>query len=190
MSRLLSRAPAFVGTLGALACALGTAGCAKDPTELYVYVGADATVTQAITSILVTVTGTTNVTSRAFQSLDNAAPDADIPTFRFPAFLDLQLTRDGISGPVVVEVDASDPTMSTATLATASAPTTLQANKTTSLDVVLTAVPQTGGGGAGGAGADGVGGADGLGGAGGDGAGGMGGAGGDGAGGMGGAGGI
>lgn len=147
------RTPALVGLLAGL---LTGAGCAQSPTELVVFTGADATVPPAITSILVTVTSADKTTNRVFQSLGAAAPDADIPLFSFPTILDLQLTRDGISGPVQVDVAASDPTMSDAVLATASVATTLTANKTTNVSVLLTAAPGAGGaagaGGAGGAG--------------------------------------
>jgi len=138
----------------ALGCALvgllGAAGCAQSPTELVVFAGADATVPPAITSIQVTVTSADKTTTRVFQSLGAAAPDADIPLFSFPTFLDLQLTRDGISGPVQVDVAASDPTVDDTVLASASIATTLAANKTTKVSVLLTATPSAGAGGAGG----------------------------------------
>jgi hypothetical protein len=162
----------------AMACLLAaTGGCAQSPTELVVHTSIDPTVTQPITSILVTVTGVQTTTSRVFQSLSAAAPDADIPIFYFPTILDLQLTRDGISGPVQVDVAASDPTIDATVIATASAAVTLPANKTTTVSVVLTAAPP-GTGGAGGAGAGGAGGSGGGGSAGPGGAGGFGGAGG------------
>ena len=147
---------------------LAAAGCAQSPTELVVYTGPDPGVTiPPITSIMVTVTGAgAATTSRVFQSLGNATGDADIPQFAFPAVLDLQLTRDGITGPVQVDVAASDLTIDDTVLASGSITTTLTANKTTKVAVVLTATPGTSGtGGAGGAGAGGAAGATGAGGA-------------------------
>ena len=159
----------------ALACLVaGLAACAQSPTEQVVFTSVDATVTRPITSILVTVTGAQTRTSRVFQSLSAPAPDADIPVFYFPTSLDLQLTRDGISGPVQVDVAASDPTIDDTLIATGSVAATLPANQTTKVSVVLTAAPPgtAGAAGAGGAagGAGGVAGAGGAGGAGGDGA--------------------
>jgi len=130
----------------------GAAGCAQSPTELVVYTGVDATVTRPITSILVTVTGAQTTTNRVFQSLSAPTGDADIPIFYFPTILDLQLTRDGVSGPVQVDVAASDPTIDDTVIAAATVAASLPANQTTKVSVVLTATPAGTGGGAGGAG--------------------------------------
>lgn len=151
-----------------LGLSAGSAGCAQNPTELVVYASADATVTRAITSILVTVTGAQTTTSRVFQSLAAPTGDASIPDFYFPTVLDLQLTRDGVSGPVQIDVAGSDPTIDASVIATGSVAATLPPNKTTNVSVLLTAAPPGtgGGGGAGGAGgAAGGGGAGGAGGA-------------------------
>lgn len=130
----------------------GAAGCAQSPTELFVSVSADATVPSHLTSMHVTVTGTSGQTSRDFQSLSAPADDAAVPDFSLPTVLVLQLTRDGVSGPVEIRVDASDPTMTGDTvLATGSVAATLPAHQTTQASVVLTAVaPGTGGAGGGG----------------------------------------
>jgi len=160
--------PSSWGTIGrtasaalAMACLLAGGGCAQSPTELVVHTSVDSTVARPITSILVTVTGVQTTTSRVFQSLSAAGPDADIPIFYFPTALDLQLTRDGISGPVQVDVAASDPTVDATVIAAASVAVALPANKTTEVSVVLTAAPP-GTGGAGGSGAGGAGGAGGA----------------------------
>ena len=160
-------APWALACLVAACLVAGLAACAQSPTELVVFASVDATVTRPITSILVTVTGAQSRTSRVFQSLSAPAPDADIPVFYFPTSLDLQLTRDGISGPVQIDVAGSDPTIDDTLIATGSVAATLPANQTTKVSVVLTAAPPATAGAAGAAGAGGAGGARGAGGAGG-----------------------
>ena len=129
----------------AIVCAMSlatvTAGCAKDPTELLLTVSVDSTVTQQITSILVTVNGATGGTSHIFQSLAAPAADAFIPAFYFPTSLDLLITKDGVAGDAQIVVEASDPTISDTVLARGALAATITAAKTTTASVVLTAVP-------------------------------------------------
>jgi hypothetical protein len=167
--------PARATALALLAA--GAAGCAKSPTDLQIYVYADANDMKPITSMLVTISCSQGVATHIFQSLSAPAADAYIPNFPFPALLDSQLTRDGVSGACQVKVDASDPTVDGTVLASGTVAATIPANATTLVNVTLTANPAADGG-AGGAGVGGAGGA-GAGGAGGNGgAGGLGGAGG------------
>ena len=89
----------------------------------------------------------------------------------FPALLDTQLTRDGVSGACQVTVDANDPTIDDTVLASGTVAATVPANTTTKVSIILTAVPPSpGAGGAGGASAvaGGAGGVAGAGGSGGD----------------------
>jgi len=138
----------------------GAAGCAKDPTDLQVYVGVDSTVTTPITSMRVTVACAQGVASHDFQALSAPAADANIPQFPFPALLDTQLSRDGVSGACQVTVDASDPTIDSTVLASGTVAATVPANATTKVSIILTAVAPAGGAG-GAAGAGGVAGAGG-----------------------------
>ena len=162
-ARAVERTRARAWALALLAA--GTAGCAKDPTDLQVYVGEDATVTQAITSMRVTVACAQGVATHDFQALSAPAADADIPQFPFPALLDTQLTRDGVSGACQVTVDARDPTIDDTILASGTVAATVRANATTKVSIILTAVsPSPGAGGAGGSAGGAGGGASGAGG--------------------------
>jgi len=163
LGRAFERTRARAWTIALLLA--GTAGCAKDPTDLQVYVGIDDTVTAAITSMRVTVACAQGVASHDFQALNAPSADAYIPQFPFPALLDAKLTRDGVSGACQVTVDARDPTIDDTLLATGTVATTVPANATTKVSIILTAVPPASGGagGAGGAGG-GAGGAGGVGG--------------------------
>ena len=118
-----------------------TFGCAKDPTEVLLTVGVDTTVTQQITSLLVTLSWPTGTTSRVYQSLGAPAADADIPQFYFPALLDILLTADGVSGETQILVEGSDPTISDTVLANGTVTVPVASDKTTTTSVVLTAVP-------------------------------------------------
>ena len=124
----------------ALACAL--AGCAKDPTELYITVSLDGTPARPITSLLVTIDAAAGQTSRPFASLGAIPADANlyVAPFAFPTLLDYTIASDAtaISGAVTVTVEARDPFTDDTLLAHGMAMATVARGKTTTTAVALT----------------------------------------------------
>jgi hypothetical protein len=131
------------------ALALALAGCAKDPTELYITVSLDGTLARPITSLMVTIDAAAGQTSRPFASLAAVPADASlyVAPFAFPTFLDYTIARDAtaISGEVTVTVEGRDPFTDDTLLAHGVAMATVAPGKTTTTAVTLTpdALPVT-----------------------------------------------
>lgn len=125
----------------ALAVACAVAGCAKDPTELYITVSLDGTPARPITSLYVTLDVPDTRIARPFASLGAFPPDAnlDVAPFMFPASLDYLIPSDAtaIAGEVTVTVEARDPFTDDTLLAHGMTVATVAHGKTTATAVAL-----------------------------------------------------
>lgn len=138
--------PRACGLALALTCAV--AGCAKDPTELYIVVSLDGTPARPVTSLSVALDVPGSHIARLFAALGAVPADADVAPFTFPAAVDYLIPNDAnaIAGDVTVTVEARDPLTDDTLLAHGMAMATVARGKTTATAVALTldAPPMTG----------------------------------------------